>query len=330
MLPIFVFRGIMLIDCRTHKSSLVLFSFVLILSTIQSNSVAHAVAQSCANGGICVVGDTGPGGGIVFYVVADSSSFSCGPTLSEMCTYLERGVGAGAAGTALWATSHTGKDVSNVDVPADEIGSDAQGVVVGTGYKNTLAIISQQGAYNSLSNIYMAGAAHAFHGAGLIDWYLPSTNELSALYSSGFVTGAAYTQSSTETSFRTTSGINLPVTGSSIQTAVNKKDIGNTFIAIRSFSRLNVNDGSVAAAAAAEAARVAALNAALESEAAKRAADQKEMLELLALLPHIAGIGLNIGELTNSVLTKQKCLKGKKTKYVKNGTKCPMGYVKLK
>lgn len=329
MLPIFVFRGIMLIDCKTHKSSLVLFSFVLILSTIQSISVAHAVAQSCANGGICVVGDTGPGGGIVFYVVADSSSFSCGPTLSEMCTYLERGVGVGSSRTILWATSHTGKDLSNADVPGDEIGSDAQGVAVGTGYKNTRAIIAQQGLYDAISNSYMAGAAQAFRGGGLSDWYLPSTAELSALHASGF-RSTAYTQTSTETSFKTTSGIYMVPAGDGSVTDAGKKDIGNNFIAIRSFSRRNGDDGSVAAAAAAEAARIAALNVMVAMEAAKRVADQKELLELLTLLPSIGGIGLNIGDLTNSLLTKQKCVMARTTRFVKRGTNCPKGYVKRK
>jgi hypothetical protein len=83
-------------------------------------------------------------------------------------------------------------------------------------------------------------------------------------------------------------------------------------------------------AAAAEAARVAAVNAAVAAAAAKRATEQKEMSELLALLPSIAGLALNIGDLTNSLLVKQKCVNGKKTKTVSFGSKCPKGYVKRK
>ena len=37
--------------------------------------------------GVYVVGDTGPGGGIIFYVA--STPFKCGPTRAATCTYLE-------------------------------------------------------------------------------------------------------------------------------------------------------------------------------------------------------------------------------------------------
>ena len=42
---------------------------------------------SCANGGTCVVGDIGPGGGAEFY--ADEGGFACGPDLTLTCKYLE-------------------------------------------------------------------------------------------------------------------------------------------------------------------------------------------------------------------------------------------------
>jgi hypothetical protein len=75
---------------------------------------------------------------------------------------------------------------------------------------------------------------------------------------------------------------------------------------------------------AAEAARVAAV-----ADAAKKAKEQKELTELLSVIPSIAGLALNLGDLTNSVLTT-KCVKGKTIKYVKKGAKCPKGYVKKK
>jgi len=75
---------------------------------------------------------------------------------------------------------------------------------------------------------------------------------------------------------------------------------------------------------AAEAARVAAV-----AEAAKKAKEQKELTELLSVIPSIAGLALNLGDLTNSVLTT-KCVKGKTIKYVKQGAKCPKGFVKKK
>ena len=76
-----------------------------------------------------------------------------------------------------------------------------------------------------------------------------------------------------------------------------------------------VDDGAALAAAAAA--------------AAKRAAEQKELTEILALIPKIAELTLSLGETTQS-LYKQKCVKGKHVKYVKNGAKCPKGYVAFK
>jgi hypothetical protein len=48
------------------------------------------------------------------------------------------------------------------------------------------------------------------------------------------------------------------------------------------------------------------------------------------MIPSIAGLALNVGDLANTILTKQKCVKGKTTKYVKKGARCPAGYVKKK
>ena len=88
-----------------------------------------------------------------------------------------------------------------------------------------------------------------------------------------------------------------------------------------------------AAAATAEAARVAAAEAArvaaANAEAARKAKEQKELMEILALIPSIGELTLSLGETTKS-LYSTKCVKGKTTKYVKSGAKCPKGYVKKK
>jgi nucleoid-associated protein YgaU len=83
-------------------------------------------------------------------------------------------------------------------------------------------------------------------------------------------------------------------------------------------------------AAAAEAARVAAAAEAARVAAAEAGKKQKELTEILSLIPSIAGLALDVGDLTNSLLLKQKCVKGKTIKYVKKGAKCPKGYVKKK
>ena len=90
---------------------------------------------------------------------------------------------------------------------------------------------------------------------------------------------------------------------------------------------------SNASEAAAEAARVAAANAeaarvaAANAEAARKAKEQRELTEILALIPKIGELTLSLGETTKS-LYSTKCVKGKTTKYVKKGAKCPKGFLK--
>jgi hypothetical protein len=76
--------------------------------------------------------------------------------------------------------------------------------------------------------------------------------------------------------------------------------------------------------AAAEAARIAA-----EVAAAKKAKEQKELTEILSLIPELGKLSLNIGD-TALAVTGQKCVKNKTIKYVKKGAKCPKGFLKKK
>ena len=129
------------------------------------------VDPTCATGGTCVVGDTGPGGGIVFYV--DSAGFTCGPTLGATCYNLEM---APTAGAAAW----TDQQYQWSGNTSTEIGSAAQGTAIGTGYANTLAMVGQSGGGDTPG---MAGTiARAYSGPnGLSDWFLPSQGELNEI-----------------------------------------------------------------------------------------------------------------------------------------------------
>jgi len=87
--------------------------------------------------------------------------------------------------------------------------------------------------------------------------------------------------------------------------------------------------------AAAETARRAAAAARNSADAAAAAYKQRELTEILSVIPSIAGLALNLAVLTNYLLVpqksssaKQKCVMGSSTKYVKKGTKCPTGYKK--
>ena len=72
---------------------------------------------------------------------------------------------------------------------------------------------------------------------------------------------------------------------------------------------------------------LAATQATAIAEAARKAREQKEITQILALIPKIAELTLSLGETTKS-LYSTKCVKGKVKKYVKRGAKCPKGFVK--
>ena len=66
------------------------------------------------------------------------------------------------------------------------------------------------------------------------------------------------------------------------------------------------------------------------AEAARRAKEQKEhkeLTEILSIIPKIGELTLGLGEVTKS-LTSTQCVKGKTTKFVKKGAKCPKGFLK--
>jgi len=144
---------------------------------IAAGTTTTTVALTCATGGVCAVGDTGPGGGKVFYVHA-SGTFACGATLSSSCKYLEVAPNTWSGGvndpTKLWATStYSSADILTITNDASAY-NDVLGI--GLGYKNSLAIVGQGNDTTTA-----AGAARAYAGGSQSDWYLPTTAELNVL-----------------------------------------------------------------------------------------------------------------------------------------------------
>jgi hypothetical protein len=131
---------------------------------------ASTVALTCATGATCVVGDTGPGGGIVFYV----GSFTApGTACNTTCRYLEAaptGWNTDADPTRTWAT--------NVNSNQSTVVSGAYGLVVGTGYQNSVAIVNQTGNVAASS---AAVLARGYGGGTKSDWFLPSKDELNEM-----------------------------------------------------------------------------------------------------------------------------------------------------
>ena len=132
--------------------------------------------------------------------------------------------------------------------------------------------------------------------------------------------GGAYISAGTTTSPLTITGLSGRTTYSVTIKARNSFGLSTASSSLSATTTDASLDASEAATA--EAARVAAV-----AEAAKKAKEQKELTEILALIPKIGELTLSLGETTKSLYSK-KCVKGKTTKYVKKGAKCPKGFVK--
>jgi hypothetical protein len=144
-------------------------------------STSHTVV-SCETGGTCTLGESGPGGGIVFYVA--SSPFACGPTLASSCTYLEV------------APSDSQENFCDAGSTVGDDGSTRLATLnpdtIGAGYASTLVITAG-------CNSGAAVTSRAYRGGSLSDWYLPNRAELVQVYNKrvtigGFVS-AQYWQS---------------------------------------------------------------------------------------------------------------------------------------
>lgn len=159
---------------RLRPLSLVLAGLVLASviapSTPTTAAPAAAAAPKCAQGGVCRLGNKGPGGGVIVY---DAGS------LQWWGRYLEAisvPTGAGRPWSLQPTTSLYAGDVTG------RAHIDAKGI--GYGRINTTAIIAQSGPGD-----YAASFADAFVLNGLDDWFLPSKDELDAAYNTQAILG---------------------------------------------------------------------------------------------------------------------------------------------
>jgi hypothetical protein len=132
------------------------------------------------------IGDTGPGGGVIFYYLA--AGFNCGPTRAATCKYLEAappafGLASFDSDTAnttarRWAnTTNEGNVVLNSSSPETATAS-----AIGWGYRNTRAILLQGNTDTTTSAAALADAyTVTVSGVTYDDWYLPSTDELNQM-----------------------------------------------------------------------------------------------------------------------------------------------------
>jgi hypothetical protein len=139
--------------------------------------------------------------------------------------------------------------------------------------------------------------------------------------------GASYISAGTTSSPLTITGLSGRTAYSvtfKARNSVGLSTASNSLSATTSDASLDASEAAV------EAARLAAIELArgsAASEAARKAKEQRELTEILALIPKIGELTLSLGETTKS-LYSTKCVKGKTTKFVKKGSKCPKGYLK--
>jgi len=152
---------------------------------------ATPTERSCATGGPCAVGDTGRGGGTVFYVSASPFSSpgsvcnTAGVGGATTCKYLEAApMGWIVSSTPANQTNCSTAGTSTVDPTCEWSGNarDAVGTVgtaVGAGHANTTAIIAQGDGGNTAGRA--ATVSRAYQGGSKTDWFLPSRLELNEL-----------------------------------------------------------------------------------------------------------------------------------------------------
>ena len=169
----------------TVASSTGTFTATFTVPVAQSSDVFKLTIQSGAHTPYYYVGSAGPGGGFVYYV--NDAGFDCGPTLAASCKYLEvapSGWNTGSDPNKVWATGTSSSGNASADISTITNDASAYNNIlgVGLGYKNSVAIVDQNGAaYDASSNNYAAGAARAYAGGSQSDWYLPTTAELNLL-----------------------------------------------------------------------------------------------------------------------------------------------------
>ena len=132
-------------------------------TTVAPTTTTTTIALTCADGGVCAVGDLGPGGGIVFYDAGSTQPW--GRYLEAACAGWQNNCdGTTAEPLAEWGCIGT-------------LITGADGTAIGTGEQNTdeiMAGCTTDGIPARLAKDLVLG--------GESDWFLPSKDELDQMY----------------------------------------------------------------------------------------------------------------------------------------------------
>ena len=144
---------------------LVFIALVVSLLALAPQPPAKAISIPCAEGGTCLVGDVGPGGGIVIYVGASTINVATG--ISTGGRYLEAAPAGFTSQTYSWCNGPNNGNTTLIG---------ANSTSLGAGASNTATMVEKcsSGAGN---------VAATYSKNGYSDWFLPSTAELQYLNS---------------------------------------------------------------------------------------------------------------------------------------------------
>jgi hypothetical protein len=176
------------------------FTFTFSPPTLEATSIYKISIQSKVSNQFIAsysVGDTGPGGGTIFYINNSPGGFDeVGAACSPNCHYLE------------WApTTWASEDYKSFEFSNNtNFYGGGTGTALGSGYGNTLLLAtanSDEGWTVAASEV--APYVRAYRGGGLSDWFIPSRDETylmsnSTQFSSGGFTHDTYYWSSTANS----------------------------------------------------------------------------------------------------------------------------------
>ena len=146
--------------------------------TSVASATAYAITATNASGSatrtftltvtaiVYTVGQTGPGGGKIFY--SNASGFTCGVTYSSTCTYLE--VALNFNDRRLNWSSPALQNTSTLN---------STGTAIGTGQRNTALVVAAGATDSTTSAIAFTDQYVAPNGTS--DWFLASKDEMIAL-----------------------------------------------------------------------------------------------------------------------------------------------------
>ncbi len=128
-----------------------------------SSESSGVLSKTCANGGVCVLGNTGPGGGKVFYVSSYAFA-STGSDCGSSCYYLEAAA-SDVSGPFTWCST------------SSRTNAIAQGIGDGMANTTTADSTCTSGAIQQAADYQST-----IGGVTFTDWHLPSKNELNQLF----------------------------------------------------------------------------------------------------------------------------------------------------